>query len=248
MNAIDAKAISKSFEGKKVLHDIELGVAPGEIFGFVGPNAAGKTTFISILTGQRLPDQGSVHLLGRPMGIQAADLKRRLGVVPTEPQLFEVFTTQEYLDALGAMYGVPPTTAPGRISELLAFFDLESARHQVVASHSFGMRKKLAMAGALLHSPEVLFLDEPFEGMDGAAIEATADLLQTLAAGGTTIFMSSHRLELVTRICTSAAILHSGRIVHQAQGSGLADLEARYLECTALNSRSLSWLPQGTTP
>ncbi|MGH7836615.1 MAG: ABC transporter ATP-binding protein [Candidatus Binataceae bacterium] len=205
------------------VEDVNLRVAPGQFFGFLGPNGAGKSTTIKMLTGLLAPSSGRIQILGLDLGENPVEVKRQIGVVPEGMALFGRLTGAEYLNFAGRMYGLDRDTAAKRTSELLDFMQLADQPKTLVTDYSHGMQKKLAMAAAVIHGPKILFLDEPFEGVDAVASVTLKVMLQRMIARGATIFLTSHVLEIVERLCSHLAIIHRGRLV--AQGS-LEELRA----------------------
>jgi ABC-2 type transport system ATP-binding protein len=192
-------------------------VAQGQFFGFLGPNGAGKSTTIKMLTGLLEPSAGSIESLGRPFSASALNLKRWIGVVPEGMALLGRLTASEYLRFVGRMYGLDRETVNHRTEELLEFMQLANERRKLVTDFSHGMQKKLALAAAVIHGPKVLFLDEPFEGVDAVAAGMLKTMLQGMIQRGATIFLTTHVLEIVERLCSHVAIIHQGRLV--ADGS-----------------------------
>jgi ABC-2 type transport system ATP-binding protein len=192
-------------------------VAPGQFFGFLGPNGAGKSTTIKMLTGLLEPSAGTIEILGKPFGASALELKRQIGVVPEGMALFGRLTASEYLRFVGRMYGLDKETTERRTAELLDFMHLAGETKKLVTDFSHGMQKKLALAAAVIHGPKVLFLDEPFEGVDAIAAGMLKTMLQGMINRGATIFLTTHVLEIVERLCSHVAIIHQGRLV--ANGS-----------------------------
>src|ERR1700677_1646115 len=221
--AIATQALTRRFGDFVAVQDVNLSVAPGQFFGFLGPNGAGKSTTIKMLTGLLAPSSGSIQLLGLDLAKNPVEVKRQIGVVPEGMALFGRLTGAEYLNFVGRMYGLDRETAGKRTAELLDFMQLADRPKTLVTDYSHGMQKKLAMAGAVIHGPRVLFLDEPFEGVDAIASGTLKAMLQRMIARGATIFLTSHVLEIVERLCSHLAIIHRGRLV--AQGS-LEELRA----------------------
>ena len=216
--AIAAQALTRTFRGGFTAVDhIELAVQPGQFFGFLGPNGAGKSTTIKMLTGLLAPTKGTVHILGEDLAANPVEVKRNIGVVPEGMALFGRLTASEYLNFVGRMYGLDKVTTAQRSEELLEFMGLANEQKKLITDFSHGMGKKLALAAAVIHNPKVLFLDEPFEGVDAIAAGTLKAMLQGMIARGATIFLTSHVLEIVERLCTHIAIIHRGRIV--ANGS-----------------------------
>lgn len=211
--AIEIHDLRKVYGGKAAVDGLQLRVPRGCFYGFLGPNGAGKTTTIRMLMGLAAPTSGSIRLLGLEMPAEAAAIKSRIGLVPEESLLFERLTGAEFLEFVGRMYGLARGVARERAEELLSLFTLADEPRKLIADYSKGMRKKAAMAAALIHRPELLMLDEPFEGVDAVAARLMKDLLANLVRQGATIFLTSHVLEVVERLCDRVAIIHQGRLI-----------------------------------
>jgi ABC-2 type transport system ATP-binding protein len=221
--AIQTRGLTRRFGELTAVDDITFSVAPGQFFGFLGPNGAGKSTTIKMLTGLLEPSAGTIEILGQPFSASALDLKRQIGVVPEGMALFGRLTAPEYLRFVGRMYGLDRETTNRRAEELLEFMQLANETKKLVTDFSHGMQKKLALAAAVIHGPKVLFLDEPFEGVDAIAAGMLKAMLQGMINRGATIFLTTHVLEIVERLCSHVAIIHQGRLV--ANGS-LEELRA----------------------
>jgi ABC-2 type transport system ATP-binding protein len=221
--AISTQGLTRRFGELIAVEDVNLRVAPGQFFGFLGPNGAGKSTTIKMLTGLLAPTAGRVEILGLDLTAQGIEVKRQIGVVPEGMALFGRLTGAEYLNFVGRMYGLDRETAAKRAAELLDFMQLADQPKKLVTDYSHGMQKKLALAAAVIHGPKILFLDEPFEGVDAIASGTLKAMLQRMISRGATIFLTSHVLEIVERLCSHLAIIHRGRLV--AQGS-LEELRA----------------------
>jgi ABC-2 type transport system ATP-binding protein len=215
--AIATEALTRRFGELVAVQDVDLQVAPGQFFGFLGPNGAGKSTTIKMLTGLLAPSSGRIRILGIDFQDNPVEVKRQIGVVPEGMALFGRLTGAEYLNFVGRMYGLDRDTAAQRAGELLDFMQLADQPKKMVTDYSHGMQKKLALAAAVIHGPKVLFLDEPFEGVDAVAAGTLKSMLQSMIARGATIFLTSHVLEIVERLCSHVAIIQRGRLV--AQGS-----------------------------
>ena len=220
---ISTEGLSRRFGELVAVDGIDLRVAPGQFFGFLGPNGAGKSTTIKMLTGLLAPTAGSIEILGLDLRKNSVEVKRQIGVVPEGMALFGRLTGSEFLNFAGRMYGLDRETAAQRSVELLDFMQLADQPKKLVTDYSHGMQKKLALAAAVIHGPKVLFLDEPFEGVDAIAAGTLKAMLQGMIARGATIFLTSHVLEIVERLCSHVAIIQRGRLV--AQGS-LEELRA----------------------
>jgi ABC-2 type transport system ATP-binding protein len=221
--AIHTHGLTRRFGALTAVEDVTFSVASGQFFGFLGPNGAGKSTTIKMLTGLLEPTSGTMEILGEPFGAGAVSLKRQIGVVPEGMALLGRLTAPEYLRFVGRMYGLDRETVNQRTEELLEFMQLAGERRKLITDFSHGMQKKLALAAAVIHGPRVLFLDEPFEGVDAIAAGMLKTLLQGMINRGATIFLTSHVLEIVERLCDHVAIIHQGRLV--ANGS-LEELRA----------------------
>ena len=215
--AILTEGLTRTFGSLRAVDAINLRVEAGQFFGFLGPNGAGKSTTIKMLTGLLAPTAGRMELLGLDFEAHPIEVKRQIGVVPEGMGLFERLTGTEYLRFVGRMYGLDRATTQKRAEELLEFMQLADREKTLVADYSHGMQKKLALAAAVIHGPRILFLDEPFEGVDALAAGALKALLGRMTERGVTIFLTSHVLEIVERLCSHVGIIHEGRLV--AQGS-----------------------------
>ena len=215
--AIQTSGLTRRFGALTAVGDVSLRVAPGQFFGFLGPNGAGKSTTIKMLTGLLEPTAGSIEILGQPFSASALDLKRQIGVVPEGMALLGRLTAPEYLRFVGRMYGLDRETTSQRTDELLEFMQLVNESRKLVTDFSHGMQKKLALAAAVIHGPKVLFLDEPFEGVDAIAAGMLKTMLMGMISRGATIFLTTHVLEIVERLCSHVAIISQGSLV--ANGS-----------------------------
>jgi ABC-2 type transport system ATP-binding protein len=222
--AVETEGLTRDFGAFRAVDDVSLAVPAGSFYGFLGPNGAGKSTTMKCLTGLLRPTSGAMRILGVDPLADPLAVKRRIGVVPEDLALFERLTADETLGFVADIHGIDTDTAGQRADDLLAFMDLESARGSLVIDFSHGMRKKLALAAALIPAPRLLFLDEPFEGIDAVASRQIKDLLVSFVRRGGTVFMTSHILEIVERLSTHIGVIARGRLV--AQGP-IADLRAR---------------------
>jgi ABC-2 type transport system ATP-binding protein len=220
---ISTQGLTRRFGELLAVDGVDLRVSPGQFFGFLGPNGAGKSTTIKMLTGLLAPTSGRIEILGLDLEKNSVEVKRQIGVVPEGMALFGRLTGSEFLNFAGRMYGLDRETAAKRSVELLEFMQLADQPKKLVTDYSHGMQKKLAMAAAVIHGPKVLFLDEPFEGVDAIAAGTLKSMLQGMIARGATIFLTSHVLEIVERLCSHVAIIQKGKLV--AQGS-LEELRA----------------------
>ena len=216
-SAIVTENLTRRFGDLIAVEQVNLSVAPGQFFGFLGPNGAGKSTTIKMLTGLLAPTAGRIRILGLDLIENLIDAKRQIGVVPEGMALYGRLTGAEFLNFAGRMYGLDRAIAAQRAAELLEFMQLNDRPKALITDYSHGMQKKMAMAAAVIHAPKILFLDEPFEGVDAIASGTIKAMLQRMIARGATIFLTSHVLEIVERLCSHVAIIHKGRLV--AQGS-----------------------------
>jgi ABC-2 type transport system ATP-binding protein len=221
--AVETHGLTRDFGSFRAVAGVDLAVPAGSFYGFLGPNGAGKSTTIKCLTGLLKPTSGSMKILGIDPLVDPISVKRRIGVVPEELALFDRLTADETLTFIADVHGVDRTTARSRSDDLLELMDLTQAANTLVTDFSHGMRKKLSLAAALLPAPRLLFLDEPFEGIDAVASRQIKELLLSFVARGGTIFLTSHILEIVERLSTHIGIIAQGRLVAQAP---IAELRA----------------------
>ena len=251
--SVAATGLVKRFGPTVAVDGISLRVGEGEFFGFLGPNGAGKSTTIKLLCGLLRPDAGSIRVAGYELAREPLEVKRRIGVLPEETHLYERLTGEEFLLFSGRMYGLPLDEARRRTADLLELMELTEAKARLIVDYSMGMKKKTALAAALLHRPKVMFLDEPFNGIDPISVRAIRQALRQLIEHGTTIFFSSHVMEVVERLCTRVAIIHHGRVVGEgtvaelrakAEAGGDSSLEDIFLKLVEARAdeESLSWL------
>jgi len=251
--AIETRGLTRYFDDFCAVDQVELRVERGMLYGFLGPNGAGKSTTIKMLTGILAPSEGEVSLLGMNTWDhkEAIEIKKQIGVVPEDLALFDNLTAHEYLTFVGRMYLLPKELIRERIEELLTILALEDVGTKLTFEFSHGMKKKLALAAALLPNPELLFLDEPFEGVDAVTSRVIRELLSNFVSRGSTIFITSHVLEIVERICTHVGIIVGGKLVEQTSLDELrqgSSLEKRFLEIVGTTegaTQRLSWL-EGT--
>jgi ABC-2 type transport system ATP-binding protein len=213
MFEIETKNLTRKFGSLVAVNNLDLQIPKGTIFGFLGPNGAGKSTTVKMLTGLLQPTAGEAFISGRSILESPLEVKKQIGVLPEDLALFEAITIWEHLIMCGPVYGLKRKETEMRAEQLLKFLDLFSSRNVYVDQASTGMRKKCALAMALLHNPSVLFLDEPFEGIDPISSRNIKDLLLQLGKRGVTVFLTSHILEVVERLVESFAIIVDGEIV-----------------------------------
>jgi ABC-2 type transport system ATP-binding protein len=232
---------------KAAVDGLNLTVPRGSFFGFLGPNGAGKTTTIKMLMGLAAPTAGTIQLLGLPMPERALEIKQQIGLVPDDTLLFDHLSGGEFLEFTGRIYGLSREVARERTKELLELFELSAAPRKMIREYSKGMRKRCAMAASLIHRPQLFLMDEPFEGVDAVGARMMKDLLADQVRRGATIFLTSHVLEVVERLCDHIAIINAGKIV--AEGSteelrGSGSLEDAFVRALGVESQreSLQWL------
>lgn len=211
--ALQIHNLTRWFGDFIAVNQLSLEVRRGSFFGFLGPNGAGKSTTIKMLTGLLAPSEGTINLLGYNLIADPIAVKRLIGVVPEDLNLFDRLTGAEYLTFVGRMHELERHVIAERTAELLHVMELEDKPKALLVEYSHGMRKKISLAAALLHNPQMLFLDEPFEGVDAVAARTIKNLLERMRGRGVTIFLTSHILEIVERLCTDIAIINHGRIV-----------------------------------
>ncbi len=209
---IEARGLRKVFKETVAVDRVDLQVAGGEIFGFLGPNGAGKTTTIKMLIGLLRPTAGMALIGGHHVEREPIAAKALIGYVPDEPYLPDKLSARELLQLIGGLYRLPAAQAHRRGEDLLKLFDLGDRADELIGGYSHGMRQKTALAGALLHSPQALFLDEPTVGLDPRSARLIKDILRQLAARGTAVFLTTHILEIAERLCDRVAIVLDGRI------------------------------------
>jgi ABC-2 type transport system ATP-binding protein len=251
--AIEVNGLRKEFRGRPAVDGISFSVSRGRFFGFLGPNGAGKSTTIKMLTGLLRPTAGHARIEGLDLEHDLLAIKRLIGILPEELPLYERLTGEEYLQFTGRMYGLGREETRRRTDELLEFLSLTEDRRKLIVDYSQGMRKKTALAAALIHNPRVLFLDEPLNGIDPVSGRVVTDLLRRLAGKGVTLFFTSHVLDVVERLCDEVAIIDRGRIVAQGTLDQIraqrevgrdATLEDVFLKLVAADVRreDLSWI------
>jgi ABC-2 type transport system ATP-binding protein len=251
--AVHDRGLWKRFGQHPAVAGIDLDLPAGHFIGLVGPNGAGKTTALSMITGLLRPDQGTVEVVGHDVWQDPAEVKARIGVLPEGLRTFERLSGRELLGYTGRLRGLPGAEVDSRAAQLLDVLDLAGSQHKLVVDYSTGMRKKIGLACALLHNPEVLFLDEPFEGVDPVSAGTIRGVLERYTASGATVVFSSHVMELVESLCDWVAVMAAGQIRAcgtLAEVRGAADsLQSAFLELVGAGDRaagtSLDWLGGG---
>ncbi len=246
--AISIRDLRKVYETKAAVDGLTLEVPRGSFFGFLGPNGAGKSTTIRMLTGLAPATGGTIEILGYRMPEQEIEIKKRIGLVPDESLLFDRLTGFEYLEFAGRMYALDRGLARERARELLDLFELAGEPRKMIAEYSKGMRKRVAMAASLIHRPELFLMDEPFEGVDAVGARLMKDILQDQVRQGKTVFLTSHVLDVVERLCDHVAIISEGRILRQGSMAELSiageSLEEAFVRMVGANREHahLDWL------
>lgn len=250
-NAVEARGLVKRFGQKTAVDHLDLAVPLGSWFGMVGPNGAGKTTTIRMIVGLLRPDEGDVTVDGRSTWPDPTEVKRIVGVLPDDLRLFERLSGAELLLYVGLLREIERDAVIERSHQLLAVLGLSSAANDLVADYSTGMRKKIALAVALLHAPSVLLLDEPFESVDPVSSKIIVEVLEQYRRTGGTVVFSSHVMDTVERLCDHVAIVSDGRVVRAGPITELTEGSTRRLEDVFIGSvgaltleagDSLSWL------
>jgi ABC-2 type transport system ATP-binding protein len=246
--AIQVQNLRKVYGEKAAVDGLNLSVPQGCFFGFLGPNGAGKTTTIRMLMGVAQPTSGSIELLGLPMPAQGQQIKQQIGLVPDESLLFDHLTGGEFIEFTGRIYGLDQKVARVRARELLELFELDGAPKKLISEYSKGMRKRTAMAASLIHRPKLFLMDEPFEGVDAVGARLMKDILLEQVRGGATIFLTSHVLEVVERLCERVAIIHHGKLIREGSMEELRGssetLEDAFVQALGVErlTGSLDWL------
>ncbi len=250
--AIDARGLTRTFDEFTALDGLTLSVPRGAFYGFLGPNGSGKTTTIKILAGLLRPTDGSARVAGFDVVASPLEVKRRIGLLSEDITLYQRLTGRELLEFSGRIHGVSPEDIKTRSEELLFLLDLQERADEMVVDYSQGMKKKASLAAALLHDPEVLLLDEPFNGVDPVSARVIKSILSKLSKTQTTVFLSSHILEVVEKLCTDVAVIHKGKLVdagpledlrHRTKMGGSTTLEEVFLKLVDAPDRegALSW-------
>ncbi len=241
---IELKGVTKRFGSFVAVDEIDLQVKQGEIFGFLGPNGAGKTTTLKMITGLLQPTAGRIKVAGYDLRSHPEEAKKHLGFIPDRPFLYDKLTADEFLVFMGGLWDLPEEMIRARMEKLFELFELTDWQDELIESFSHGMKQKLIFAGALLHQPEVIVVDEPMVGLDPKSIRLVKDIFRRLCADGKTVMMSTHTLSIAEETCTRIAIIQEGKIVAQgtveqlralSRGGSSAELSQQHLEGIFLN-------------
>jgi ABC-2 type transport system ATP-binding protein len=219
---LQARGLSKRYGGILALDRVSFDLQRGEIVGYLGPNGSGKSTTVNIVVGLLEPSAGTITLDGINLSANPVEYRRRIGYVPEEPYLYTHLTAAQYLTLVGRLRGIPESSLSSRVLGLLELLQLHDARYKTMTAFSKGMRQRVLLAAALLHDPDLLVLDEPFSGLDVNAGLLFRALLQQLAAEGKAVLFSTHRFDMVERLCSRVVILSAGRMVAEASVQALA--------------------------
>lgn len=253
MTAVSASGLVKVFGDKRAVDGLDLSIDSGLFYGIAGPNGAGKTTAIRMIIGLLQPDAGEAEVDGVAVWPDPTAAKARLGFVPDNPVLFDRLTGAEMLEYAGLLRRMDPAVIAARASELLRVLDLEEATDRVIADFSLGMTKRIGLAVALLHSPRVLVLDEPFGSLDPVNTQVMEEMLQRYRAGGGTVVFSSHVMDVVERLCDRVAIIEAGRlraegtVAELAGGRSLQDAFVDLVGGRDLDEGELAWLASSSS-
>ncbi|MGA8028985.1 MAG: ABC transporter ATP-binding protein [Bryobacteraceae bacterium] len=250
--AIEIHDLLKIYNGFHAVDGLSVTVPQGCFFGFLGPNGAGKTTTIKMLMGLAQPNGGSMQVLGLSLPAKSLEIRKQIGLVPDDTLLFDYLTGAEYLEFVARLYGLARPQAKERGRELLHLFQLEEAPRKLIGEYSKGMRKRVAMAAALIHSPRLFLMDEPFEGVDAVGARLMKDILLEQVHRGATVFLTSHVLEVVERLCDQVAIINRGKVLvqgtmaelRQQSAAGVSTLEDIFVSLVGAErySEKLDWL------
>lgn len=245
--AVELRGLTKRFGGAAAVDDLSLVVPHGSFYGLVGPNGAGKTTTLSMATGLLRPDAGVALIDGIDVWQRPLEAKRLIGNLADGVELYDRLTGEQLITFSGQLFGLDRATLAERVADLLRLLDLEGAAGRIVADYSAGMTKKIALAAALVHSPRVLVLDEPFESVDPVSAANIRDILDGFVKSGGTVIVSSHSMDLVQRMCDHVAIVAAGQVLVAGtldEVRGSKDLETVFLDRVGgrRNGESPAWL------
>ncbi|MEN3535370.1 ABC transporter ATP-binding protein [Microbispora sp. ZYX-F-249] len=253
-DAVRTQGLYKRFGQQVAVGGVDLVVPRGSFAGLVGPNGAGKTTTLSMVTGLLRPDGGRIEIDGHDVWADPVSVKAHIGVLPEGLRLFERLSGRELLMYCGQLRGIPLDEVGRRADELLKVMDLVEAQDKLVVDYSTGMRKKIGLAAALLHNPRVLFLDEPFEGVDPVSANTLTEVLRRFTASGSTVVFSSHVMDLVERLCDWVSVMNRGLVVAQGplddvrRGRTLNEAFLDLVGVRGNGDEGLSWLGSGSAP
>ncbi|HUP89360.1 MAG TPA: ABC transporter ATP-binding protein [Longimicrobiales bacterium] len=239
---IATEKLTRRYEDKIALSQLDMRVEPGEILGFLGPNGAGKSTTVKILTGMIRPTSGRAFVAGYDVAEQPLEVKKRIGYVPETGALYESLSPLEYLEMVACLHHLDPAAIQARSHEFLELFGLQDVKTQQMSEFSKGMKQKVVLSAALIHRPEVIFFDEPLNGLDAGAATIVKELVRKLAEQGKTVLFCSHILEVVERMCTRIVVIDHGKQIASgtaeeiARQTGTTTLEAAFNELTGVRN------------
>ncbi len=244
---VSLQGLSKDFGGAVAVDHIDLDVPAGSIFGIVGPNGAGKTTTLGMISGMLRPSAGHITIAEADVWKDTAIAKQHMGILPDRMRVFDRLTGRQLLHYSGVLRGLQPSVVRQRTADLAAAFGIEEALTRLVADYSAGMAKKVALAAAMIHSPKLLVLDEPFEAVDPVSAERISHVLRRFVSSGGTVILSSHSMELIENLCDSVAVIVEGRVIESGsieEVRGSVTLEERFVELAigADAAEGLEWL------
>ncbi|HJV22175.1 MAG TPA: ABC transporter ATP-binding protein [Holophagaceae bacterium] len=245
--ALELTSVTKRFGDKTAVDDLSLTIPQGSFLGLLGRNGAGKSTTLKMATGLLQPTSGTLRVLGLDMARDPIAIKRQIGTMPEDMALLDMLTGPQYLRFVGRMYGLEDAVIDARAGELFEKLDLAPGAKTLIADYSFGMKKKVALCAAVLHGPKLLFLDEPFEGIDAVTNRTIKDILLGLQSRGTTLVLTSHILDVVEKLCPLIAIIDEGRMKSfgtlEELRAGGGSLESRFVDLVGgTRTGELSWL------
>lgn len=251
--AVSIRGLFKRYDQKIAVNGLSLDIPVGSFYGLVGPNGAGKTTTINMMTGMLKPDAGVVAILGLNVWQDVNAVKRLIGLMPQPDQIFSSLTGRQLLVYSGMLRGMPRAEVESRAKDLLQAFDLVEAADKAVSEYSSGMTKKICLATAMIHSPRILVLDEPFEAVDPVSSANIKDILSEYVSTGGTVIISSHVMSMVQRMCTHVAVINHGQVAAAGTVEQVAageDLDERFLQLVGgrHGAMHLDWLNGGTSP
>ena len=245
---ISVRGLSKKYDDKFAVDNVNLEVKSGEIFGFLGPNGAGKTTTINMLIGMLTPTSGEIEICGVNVLKDPKGAKALIGYVPDQPNVYEKLTAWEFLMFVAKIYNTPEDAAKAKAFELLEMFGIADRANDLIGSFSHGMKQKVVMASALVHNPKVVFMDEPTVGLDPKSARLVKDILRELADNGVTVFLTTHILDIAEKMCDRIGIIQKGQLLAQGTMEELRrlsshetndlSLEDLFLELTNSNGQS----------
>jgi ABC-2 type transport system ATP-binding protein len=250
-DALSIRGLSKTFGPKVAVDNLSLTVRAGELYALLGPNGAGKTTTLRMVAGLLKPNSGEIGVFGHDVLAEPAAAKRVIAWAPDEPMLYDRLTPLEYLEFVAGLWGVEPAVAMPKAEELLRWLGLWENRGERCEGFSRGMKQKTALAGALIHDPQLLILDEPLTGLDAAVARQVKDLLQARVRAGATVILTTHILEVAERMADRIGIIQNGRLVADGtldelrarSGEGQATLEDLFLELTGAEETLAEGVP-----